>query len=161
MPGDPLYDTDFYAWTQDQAAKLREVRDNRLDAANLAEEVSDLGNSQLGKVKSHLRLLLRHLLKLSLSPATWNTGSWLSEVSEHANCARDAFSPGMRQHIDLEKIWRKAREQANYSLAGYDEPQAAADLACPFTLDELIAEEFDPRAAKRTLDRAIAEHGSG
>jgi hypothetical protein len=43
MSSQRLYDTDFYAWPQDQAAKLREVRDNRLDAENLAEEVADLG----------------------------------------------------------------------------------------------------------------------
>ncbi|MBK1667703.1 hypothetical protein CKO28_06600 [Rhodovibrio sodomensis] len=47
MPGDPLYDTDFYAWPQQQARLLLEVRDNRLDAENLAEEVADLANSGL------------------------------------------------------------------------------------------------------------------
>ena len=40
-----LYDIDFYAWTQEQAAALREHfrGDNRLDVEHLAEEVEDLG----------------------------------------------------------------------------------------------------------------------
>ena len=53
MASERLYDTDFYAWTQDQARKLREVRDNRLDAEHLAEEVADLGKSELRAVKAH------------------------------------------------------------------------------------------------------------
>ena len=32
-----LYDTDFYAWTQEQAALLRDQKAQALDYANLAE----------------------------------------------------------------------------------------------------------------------------
>ena len=37
------YDQDFYAWTQEQAALLREGAVQELDVINLAEEVEDLG----------------------------------------------------------------------------------------------------------------------
>jgi hypothetical protein len=34
-----LYDTDYYAWTQDQAERLRRlIGDNRIEAELLAEE---------------------------------------------------------------------------------------------------------------------------
>ena len=51
MPGAAdLYERDFYAWTQDQAAMLRAwpetLRPNTLDIEHIAEELEDLGGSQ-------------------------------------------------------------------------------------------------------------------
>jgi hypothetical protein len=61
-----LYDEDFYAWTQQQAQTLREQfrGDNRLDIEHLAEEVEDLGKSQLQSVESYLQQIMAHLLIL-------------------------------------------------------------------------------------------------
>ena len=46
-----LYQTDYYAWTRQQAAALRELAAARanttLDLENLAEEVEKLGRSDL------------------------------------------------------------------------------------------------------------------
>ena len=61
------YDDDFYAWTQEQAALLREGAVHELDLANLAEEIEDMGHSQQDKLASHLLVLLTHLLKLTLA----------------------------------------------------------------------------------------------
>ena len=40
-----LYDQDFYQWTQEQAALLREGAWQDLDVINLAEEIESLGKS--------------------------------------------------------------------------------------------------------------------
>ena len=67
-----LYDRDFYAWTQDQAAALRAwpeaMRPNVLDIAHLAEEIEDLGSAQRTAAGSLLRQILIHLPKLRLHP---------------------------------------------------------------------------------------------
>src|SRR4029434_5654924 len=55
-----LYDTDFYAWTQEQAALLWDQQAQALDYANLAEEVESLGKSQQQAVESHLEVVLTH-----------------------------------------------------------------------------------------------------
>jgi hypothetical protein len=151
MAGQRLYDTDFYAWTQDQAAKLREVRDNRLDAENLAEEVADLGRSELRAVGSHLKQMLVHLLKIAYSPVDAPRAGWLAEARLHHDEALDALSPSMMQRLDLPRIWRNARAAANDALAGFGDPAIPEDLACPFTLDELLCEDFDVRAAVERL----------
>ena len=57
-----LYDTDFYAWTQEQAALLWDQQAQALDYANLAEEVESLGKSQQQALESHLEVVLTHLL---------------------------------------------------------------------------------------------------
>lgn len=38
-----LYETDFYAWTQEQAKLLRKGQWNELDLPNLIEEIESLG----------------------------------------------------------------------------------------------------------------------
>ena len=54
----PDYDTDFYAWTQAQAAALRDGKWDTLDRANLAEEIESLGRSERYAIESHLQNLL-------------------------------------------------------------------------------------------------------
>jgi hypothetical protein len=44
-PRDDLYETDFYAWSREQAALLRTQRFDDLDLDRLTEEVEDLGAS--------------------------------------------------------------------------------------------------------------------
>ena len=153
MSSQRLYDTDFYAWTQDQAEKLREVRDNRLDAANLAEEVADLGKSELRAVTGHLDQLLIHLLKAAYSPADPPRPGWLNEADLHHREMLKAFTPSMRRKIDLAGSWRTAVRVTNRELAHHGERQLAADTPCPFTLDDLLAEKFDVDAAVERLSR--------
>ena len=38
-----LYETDFYAWTQQQATLIREGRWEEVDRSNLVEEIESLG----------------------------------------------------------------------------------------------------------------------
>src|SRR6266540_2033959 len=47
------YDTDFYQWTQEQAARLREGALSDLDVINLAEEIESLGKSDRRALGSH------------------------------------------------------------------------------------------------------------
>ena len=63
-----LYDEDFYAWTQQQAQALRThfQGDNRLDVEHLAEEVEDLGKSELQAVESFVEQIIAHLLEARL-----------------------------------------------------------------------------------------------
>ena len=143
MSSQRLYDTDFYAWTQEQAERLREVRDNRLDAENLAEEVADLGKSELRAVEAHLLQLFIHLLKAAFSPADAPKASWRGEIRQHQLLLRKAFCPGMRAKIDLIDLWATAVATANDQLAEWGEPTLRPDLACPFELDHLTAADFD------------------
>ena len=46
------YDTDFYRWTQTQAAALRTKDVEALDLDNLAEEIESLGRSDRRSIGS-------------------------------------------------------------------------------------------------------------
>jgi hypothetical protein len=62
-----LYEQDLYAWTQEQAARLREGAWHELDLEHLIEEIEDVGHSQRDALASHLVILLTYLLKLSIA----------------------------------------------------------------------------------------------
>ena len=69
---DDLYDTDILAWSQRQAAVLRDLaarRDlpNELDLDHVAEEIEDVGRSELNAVQSFIRLCLVHIVKAACS----------------------------------------------------------------------------------------------
>ena len=58
-----VYAEDCYAWTQQQAALLRDQKTQGLDFANLAEEIESLGHSDKRELGNRLQLLVRHLLQ--------------------------------------------------------------------------------------------------
>ena len=62
-----LYDHDLYAWTQEQAVRLREGAWHEVDLAHLIEEIEDVGHSQRDALASHLLILLTHLLKVAIA----------------------------------------------------------------------------------------------
>jgi len=77
------YDDDFYTWTQEQAALLREGAVQELDLANLAEEIESLGKSERRALESHLEVLVLHLLKWQYQPSGRLTGhSWYDTIVE-------------------------------------------------------------------------------
>jgi hypothetical protein len=153
-----LYDQDFYAWTQAQAGRLRALAgDPRLDAENLAEEVADLGKSELNSVREHLVQALTHLLLAAWQPEAPPARGWRSEARTHQRQAYRRFSPGMRRRLDRPAIWRDAQETANDKLADHGDPPLPAEPALPFDLDDLLAARFDLDAARAALQRTLRQ----
>lgn len=74
-----LYDTDFNLWVEAQVVALRQGQMQNLYLENLAEEVTGLGTSQKSALRSHLRVLLLHLLQWTY-PAGRRSRSWRSTI---------------------------------------------------------------------------------
>jgi len=79
-----LYETDFYAWTQEQVAKLRKLQAERanldLDVATILEEIDSLGRSNYHQLVSRLEEIAIHLLKLHYSTLLENERLWKNSV---------------------------------------------------------------------------------
>jgi hypothetical protein len=58
-----LHDSDFYAWSLEQAGLLRAGRVGDADVAAIAEEIESLGKTEKRELVSRLTVLLLHLLK--------------------------------------------------------------------------------------------------
>lgn len=157
MPDGPRYEDDFYAWTQHQAAVLRSlaVADNRFDREHVAEEIEDLGKSERDAVRSRIRRIIEHLLKLAHSPAELPQFDWMATIAEARSVLWDKMSPTLRRdaEAELEHLYRAGRRQAELAMQGYAE-HAAADLLpaqCPYSL-EICREDWHPEspAAQRS-----------
>jgi hypothetical protein len=151
------HDSDFYGWTQEQAGILRETpaEDTRLDIANLAEEIEDMGRAEIPAISSLLRQTVIHLLKLAIEPDSPSVDHWFDETVTFQGDAVLAFSPGLKQRLDLEKIWRVACNGATRSLERHGVVVPQLPAACPFSLDDLLDPDFDPETATQTLSTAI------
>ena len=150
-----IYDDDFFTWTQQQAAALRLTRDAigaSVDVEHVAEEIEDLGKRDLREVSSFLARLIEHLLKLDACRASRDGAHWWSEAVHFQSSAVDAFTPGMRQLLDVDPIWAKGRKAADRFLREI-EATPKVPTRCPFTLGELLKEDFD-------LDAALAKLAS-
>jgi hypothetical protein len=149
-PKGPDYDDDFYAWTQHQAAVLREmpVADNRFDRENVAEEIESLGRDQRDAVRSQVHRIIEHLLKLQYSPATQPRPGWMRSINDARRILGDKLSATLRRDIEarLADLYDDARYQAELSLHEYGETDAAAHFpeACAYSLDQILERRWYP-----------------
>jgi Domain of unknown function DUF29 len=139
-----LYEQDFYAWAREQAILLRAGRFDELDLAHLTEEVDDLGCSLYRSVRSRIRTIIEHLLKLQHSPAAEPRGLWLDTVHAQRADLEDDLTASLRRRLrsELPKQYARARAAAARSLRRYGESAAADALpeTCPYTLDQIAGD---------------------
>jgi hypothetical protein len=150
MPNRPRYDDDFYAWTQYQAEVLRSLktRDNRFDRENVAEEIEAVGRNERDAVRSQVRRILEHFLKLAYSPAGYPRSGWRGSIIDARAELDDKLSPTLRRDVsdELSKLYSTARKRVATDLDEHGERVAAGLLPadCPYTLDQILTEDWYP-----------------
>ena len=154
MPDGPRYDDDFYAWTQHQAEVLRTmpVSDNRFDREHVAEEIEDLGKSERDAVRSQIRRVIEHFLKLAYSPAQAPRFDWMHSISDARTALEDKMSPALPRDVEaaLERLYAGACRGAALALRTYGEEEAAQGFPgkCPYSLDEICQDDWYPGSKK-------------
>jgi Domain of unknown function DUF29 len=123
-----LYDEDFFRWTEEQAAALRQAKGSNLplDWENLAEEIESLGRSDRRELRSQITRILRHLLKLEASPVAAPRAGWHATIDEAHNEIEGVLedSPSLRREIPAlikKQTWTAAR-LATDDLRNHGEP---------------------------------------
>ncbi len=110
-----LYNRDYRDWLQQTAQLIKEGKFSEVDAANLIEEIEDLGRSEKQAIKSNLVILLLHLLKCKYQPEK-RTNSWKASIREHRRRLRDDFkvSPSLKRYCEevFDECYQDGREQA-------------------------------------------------
>ena len=146
-----LYDQDFYAWSQEQAALLEARQWDALDIPNLVEEITSLGKSEQRELSNRLTPLLEHLLKLTiaaqrlphdLSRAGRGWGATVkTQRLRAAQVLRD--NPSLRPTVPraLADAYEVARVNA---AAGLDIEEATVPETCPWTPEQVLNADFWP-----------------
>jgi hypothetical protein len=138
------YETDFYAWANEQAALLRAGRLNEADIANIAEEIESMGRSEKRELVSRLAVLLMHLLKWRFQPSL-RGNSWRLTIEaqriELDRHLRDNPSLKAKLAEAVADAYRSALiEAARETGLGV----ATFSAACPWSYDEIINDAFWP-----------------
>lgn len=139
-----LYEQDFYAWAREQATLLRAGRYDELDLEHLSEELEDLGGSLYRSVRSRIRTIIEHLLKLEHSPAAEPRGLWRDTIHAQRADLEDDLTASLRRRLrsELPKQYARARAAAARSLRRNGESAAADALpaTCPYELDQIVGD---------------------
>jgi Domain of unknown function DUF29 len=136
------YETDFYAWTQEQADLLRANQWSQIDLPNLIEEIESLGKQQRQELRSRLSVLIGHLLKWEYQPQ-YRSRSWLATLRVQR---RDIFqllkdNPSLNAYLDeaLQEAYENAKDLA---MGETDLPEQTFPSSCRYSLSEILGDRF-------------------
>lgn len=147
-----LYESDFYGWTQEQAAKLRKLLVERsnldLDIENILEEIDSLGRSDYRQLMSRIEEICIHLLKLQYSLSWEPRNGWKSSVrgQRHrlAKLLRESPSLKPRLHEALTEGYEDALSHFDdEKLISLTMPMYLPGLS-PFEIDNILKDEWWP-----------------
>ena len=148
-----LYEQDLYAWSQVQADLLRRRRFSELDLEHVVEEIEDVGGSLYREVRSRIRTIMEHLLKLEHSAATEPRAGWERTIRrERADLAED-LTATLRPRVErgLARFYETARIEAATALRAHGEHAAADALppTLPYTLDQITGDWLPTQAGEQ------------
>ena len=139
-----LYDEDFYAWSNQQAALLRAGRFSAADVERIAEEIESMGKTEKRELVSRLKILLLHLLKWQFQPRRRGASGQASiRIQRLELAAHLVDNPSLKATI-------AASMAAAYSIAiiaAAQEtalPEAVFPVESPYVLAQLMDRDFWP-----------------
>jgi predicted nucleic acid-binding Zn-ribbon protein len=137
-----LYDRDFYAWANRQAALLRAGKLADADIANIAEEIESMGRSEKRELVTRLNVLLLHLLKWRFQPER-RSRSWQVSVANTRDELADhlADNPSLKAMLPeaVAKAYSRARRSASVETGL---PEGTFPTDCPWTFDQAMGEDL-------------------
>lgn len=147
-----LYETDFHAWTIEQAQFLREGSWDSLDVPNLIEEIESLGKQERQKLRNRLAILFGHLLKWEFQPSH-RSNSWLGTIKEQ----RRRIIELLEENPSLKPYLPEAKEKPY--LDGLDLAVQETSMSyklfpseCPYELNQALDFNFFPGEESDLLD---------
>ena len=144
MSAESLYEKDFYAWSQQQAALLRAGRAGEADLENIAEEIESMGKTEKRELVSRLTVLLLHLVKWRYQPAMRGR-SWRLNIKGQRIDIRDLLdqNPSLRPVVpqSIGQAWARALIEAEKETGL--EASTFPD-ACPWETEALLDDDFWP-----------------
>ncbi|MEI8393733.1 MAG: DUF29 domain-containing protein [Rhodospirillaceae bacterium] len=139
-----LYEQDFYAWANQQAALLRAGQLSLADIDHIAEEIESMGKTEKRELVNRLAVLLMHMLKWSFQPEGRCT-SWRLTIKEQRRELIDHLSDNPSLKARLPEAIESGYARAQLSAARETSlPEATFPPACPWSFEQLMDENFWP-----------------
>ena len=147
-----LYDDDFYAWTVEQSALLRQKAWDFLDLEHLIEEIESLGRQQRQELRNRLSILLGHLLKWEFQPER-RSRSWLATIRIQR---RDILrllkdNPSLKPYL-TEAVQEGYENGKDLAIGETNLPSTVFPRDCLYDIDEILASDFYPGEPSELLE---------
>lgn len=138
------YEQDLYAWFSQNATLLREGRLAEIDLVHIADELEDMGISQLRALESRLTVLLMHLLKWQYQPIR-RSKSWSNTIIEQ----RKQISKLLKRSPSLQHHLAESIADAYDSARRYAETETGLSINtfpedCPYLWEKFMESDFFP-----------------
>jgi hypothetical protein len=139
-----LHDSDFYAWSLEQAALLRAGRAGEADLEAIAEEIESMGKTEKRELVSRLTVLLLPLLKWRCQPAGPGN-SWRLSIANARDEIADLLSDNPSLKAVLDEVTASAYRYARRNAAiETDLPEDDFPPRCRWSFAEAMDERFWP-----------------
>jgi hypothetical protein len=139
-----LYDQDFYAWANEQAALLRSGKLAAADIEHIAEEIESLGRTEKRELVNRLAVLLAHLLKWQYQ-SSYRGPSWEVTIRNQRRALSRHLTdnPSLKPKVPaaVDDAYIDARTTA-YGETGL--PETTFPAVCPWTFEQMMDADFWP-----------------
>jgi hypothetical protein len=140
MSTESLYEEDFYAWTQQQAELLRRLPaiGNEIDLEHIAEEIEDLGRSDLRAARSLCQHIIEHFLKLEYSGLDKPADHWRDEIVEWRLQLEQILTRSIEAKLDLSSLYNTALRLVRRLERDAPGLMSRLPVECPYTLEQIV-----------------------
>ncbi|HEY9850931.1 MAG TPA: DUF29 domain-containing protein [Leptolyngbyaceae cyanobacterium] len=139
-----LYDTDFYAWTQEQAKLLREGNLECLDISNLVEEIESLGKQEQQELVNRLGILIGHLLKWEFQSEN-RSRSWFATIREQRRRIHRLLkkNPSLKSYLP-EALGEASEDGLDLAVRETSLSYKVFPSECAYNLEQILDANFFP-----------------
>ncbi|MBR8829785.1 MAG: hypothetical protein N5P05_001261 [Chroococcopsis gigantea SAG 12.99] len=144
LPTQSLYDRDYDLWLWATAEQLRAGSFEEVDLENLIEEIESMGKERRNAIRSFLRLILEHLLKMAYweSEREYNLNHWAGENFNFRYQIKYRLedSPSLKNYLieifdaTYQEAAKKVKKEFKFNVPDQ----------CPFTLEQVLDPDWFP-----------------
>ena len=133
---------DYYRWAFEQAALIRAGRFAEIDVSNVAEEIEDVGKSELRAFRSNLESILVHMLKWNYQ-AERRSRSWELSIFEHRNRVHETLLDSASLTSEWDEVLTRAYRSARLRAARETNlPLRNLPEICPYDQSEIMEGDY-------------------
>lgn len=138
------YEKDIVAWASEQALLLRSGNLAALDIEHIAEEIEDVGKSEMRELASRMAILLSHLLKWQFQPVRRGS-SWQHTIKEQRRALKlhildvPSLQALLSNDVWFEAAWADALAKAIEETGIDNFPEGM-----PWRVEEVLSATFSP-----------------
>ncbi len=138
------YESDFYAWANEQASLLRSGNLAQADIENIAEEIESMGRSEKRELVSRLTILILHLLKWQFQPvkrgSSWETSIKVQRIQIVSHIEDN---PSLKTKIE-ECILTAYRVAILEAVDETGLQKTIFPAFCPYSFEQIMSNDFWP-----------------